>query len=135
MATQTENTDTTMQTAIPTMEIPPPQENKISCGICASDIAATEAHLTCTNDKCRKVTCSHCMSAMIRMLFAQPTLSYPLRCGACQTPFNKLAVERMVISGNYYDKYIACVLPLYWSEECLQDNEELAQCKLTDQLT
>ncbi|CAF0980959.1 unnamed protein product [Rotaria sp. Silwood1] len=65
---------------------------------------------------------------MIGMLFAQPTLNYPLKCGACQTAFNETYVERIIIDQNYYENYVACVLPLYWSQECLEDCEELVQC-------
>ncbi|CAF2501590.1 unnamed protein product [Rotaria sp. Silwood2] len=128
MSTQNEDTEPVVRISTTTMEIPPPQETKRSCGICESNIAVTDTYLTCTNEKCRKVTCAHCISTMINIFFAQPTLSYPLQCGACKTTFNKLSVESVIINKHYYEQYIAYVLPLYWSQECLQANEELVQC-------
>ncbi|CAF1507345.1 unnamed protein product [Rotaria magnacalcarata] len=127
MSTENDHTEPTVQ---PTtmLEMPSPKENTRSCGICEANIAAADAHLTCINQKCHKVTCSHCINTMIDMFFAQPTLNYPLKCGGCRTAFNKASVERVIMDEKDYEKYIACMLPLYWSRKCLNNDEELAKC-------
>lgn len=130
MSTSNEIVQPSVQTSpTPKLEIPLPQENKLICGICESDIATNHKHLICAKDKCRKATCSECINTMIGILFAEPTLNYPLKCGACRTPFNNTAVETLIVDEESYEKYIACILPLYWSQDCLNDCEVLVQCK------
>ncbi|CAF1418277.1 unnamed protein product [Rotaria magnacalcarata] len=128
MSTQNDNSEFIVPSTTTTLEIPSPEENKLTCGICESNITVSDRHLTCINDKCRKNTCSYCITKMINMFFAQPALNYPFTCGGCRTAFNNASVERVIIDEKYYEQYVACMLPLYWSQECLNNDEEFVQC-------
>jgi hypothetical protein len=84
--------------------------------------------LICTNKKCGKLTCDTCINLMYDVMFGEPALHYPLLCGACQQPFAETHLNDVLVKHEHYEQYIACVLPLFWSKDCLQDNEQLAQC-------
>lgn len=128
MTTENQNQNISPPIIVPT--IPPPQENiTIRCGICEEAINDTDAKLICTNKKCGKLTCNVCIHKMFEVMFSQPALNYPLLCGACQNAFDVKEVDQILVKQDRYEQFIACVLPLFWSKDCLQENEKLAQCK------
>jgi hypothetical protein len=106
-----------------------PQEKAVICAICLTNIPDMDERLRCLNQKCEKWTCANCANTMIEMMLGQPTLNYPLKCGTCCHPFVRLQVEEMIVKNEHYAQYIACMLPLYWLDDCLDEHEQLAQCK------
>ncbi|CAF3274242.1 unnamed protein product, partial [Rotaria sp. Silwood2] len=105
-----ENPESTPQQTAAT---PPPQEKTVICGICEATIADINTRLRCSNKECEEWTCAHCTNTMVEMMFRQPTLNYPLKCGACGQEFDRIQVEELIIKGKHYEQYIACILPLY----------------------
>jgi len=126
MSISNENSDNTSQQ---TVETSLPQEKSVICDICAETIANTDERLRCSNKECEAWTCANCTKTMIEIMLGEPTLNYPLKCGACEQEFDQIHVEEMIIKSKYYEQYIACILPIYWSDECLEENEQWAQCK------
>ncbi|CAF1014638.1 unnamed protein product [Rotaria sordida] len=112
----------------PTAATPPSEEKTLICSICEATIADTDERLICPNEKCEKWTCFNCANMMIEIMFSQPTLNYPLKCGVCGQEFDRIKIEEMIIKSEHYEQYIACIFPLYWSDECLEEYEQLAQC-------
>jgi hypothetical protein len=100
----------------------------ITCGICEETINDDDTKLICTNQRCGKTTCNKCINGMFAVMFGQPALTYPLLCGACQRPFNITDIDQILVKQERYEQFIACVLPLFWSKDCLEENEKLAQC-------
>ena len=108
--------------------IPPPAKSVISCEICESTINDDDTKLICTNKKCGKLTCNKCINTMFDLMFGQPAFNYPLKCGVCQHSFSITDIDRILVKQERYEQFISCVLPLYWSDDCLQTDEKLAQC-------
>jgi hypothetical protein len=106
-----------------------PQEKTMICEICQIDIVDMDERLRCVNQKCGKWTCADCANTMIKIMIGQPQLNYPLKCGTCCYPFDRLQVEELIIKNEHYAQYIGCMLPLYWLDQCLDKHEQLAQCK------
>ncbi|CAF1104668.1 unnamed protein product [Rotaria sordida] len=100
----------------------------MTCGICEATINDDDTKLTCSNKKCNKLTCNTCINLMFEIMFGHPTLNYPLSCGACQQSFDITHIDQIIIKQKHYEQFIACVLPLFWSKDCLEKNEKLAQC-------
>jgi len=100
----------------------------IICGTCEATINDDNTKLICTNQRCGKATCNTCINLMFEVMFGQPALNYPLSCGACQHPFNITDIDQIIVNQQRYEQFIACVLPLFWSKNCLEENEKLAQC-------
>jgi len=99
------------------------------CSICTTSIANDDAKLICTHDACGKLTCLTCVKRMIEVMFGQPAFNYPFKCGGCRNILDETFFLEFIIKQGQYEKYIACILPLYWSKDCLEENEVLAQCK------
>jgi hypothetical protein len=100
----------------------------ITCGTCEATINDDDTKLMCKNKRCGKMTCNTCINLMFEVMFGQPVLNYPLLCGACQHPFDIIDIDQILIKQKRYEQFIACVLPLFWSKDCLEENEKLAQC-------
>ncbi|CAF4374278.1 unnamed protein product, partial [Rotaria sp. Silwood2] len=100
----------------------------MTCSTCEAIINDGDTKLTCTNKKCSKFTCNACINLMFEIMFGQPALNYPLLCGACQNSFDIIQVDQILVKQERYEQFIACVLPLFWSKDCLEENERLAQC-------
>ncbi len=100
----------------------------VICGTCDATIDDDDTKLICTNKKGGKWTCNACINIMFEVMFAQPAFHYPLLCGACQRPFDLEKIDQILVKQDRYEQFIACVLPLFWSKDCLEDNEKLAQC-------
>jgi hypothetical protein len=126
----TENKSQIIPAPPPTMEVPTLSEKKaiIICKICEVVIDDTDTKLVCSKPKCAAVTCTTCIDSMLKTMFGQPTLNYPLSCGACGQSFDTTDIDLILIKHQQYEQFIACVLPLFWSEDCLEQNEQLAQC-------
>jgi hypothetical protein len=109
----------------------PSQETTIiiTCGICEATIADGDSKVICTLEQCSKQTCLSCIKKMIEVMFGQPALNYPLKCGACSQVFDERVLDEIIIEQGQYEKYVACILPLYWLKDCLEENEKLVQCK------
>jgi hypothetical protein len=69
------------------------------------------------------------MNKMIEVMFGQPALNYPFKCGACSGILDEGVFHEVIVKQGQYEKYIACILSLYWAKDCLEQNEKLAQCK------
>jgi hypothetical protein len=128
MSSENENQNILSPTTQATVEL---QENTTTtCGICEATINNNDTKLICTNIKCGKLTCNACINLMFEVMFGQPVLNYPLSCGACQRSFDLKEIDQILVKQERYEQFIACVLPLFWSKDCLQENEKLAQCML-----
>jgi hypothetical protein len=112
-----------------TVAIPQPETIVITCSICHEPILDSDSQLSCKCEYCEKSICATCLERSIKMVFNQPTLSYPFRCLSCAGLLDQLVLEEMIAKRDDYEKFIACVLPLFWSKACLEDNEQLASCK------
>lgn len=99
------------------------------CRMCETVIADDDIKLICTNDQCNTVTCSSCIKKMIDVMYGQPTLNYPFKCSVCSHVFDQAFFLEFIIKHEQYEKYIACIFPLYWTKDCLEENEVLVQCK------
>lgn len=104
------------------------------CCTCEAIINDDDIKLKCTNAKCNQWSCKVCVNLMLELMFAQPALNYPLSCGSCQNAFNLPDIDHILAKENRYEKFIACVLPLFWSKDCLEENEKLAQCMYYERL-
>lgn len=130
MSTNTEDSTVPPIARMPVPETPAaPEKVPLICATCHSTIADDEKRLTCTSKRCGKVTCGECVKLMLQVMFAQPALNYPLKCGACRTKFHETQLDQVIDTKEHYEQYIACVLPLHWTDDCLQQEEKLAQCK------
>ena len=109
--------------------MPQPETVVISCSICHEPLVDNDSQLSCTCENCAKSVCAECLERLIRVVFNQPTLSYPFRCLSCACLLDQRVLEDMITKRDDYEKFIACVLPLFWSKACLEDNEQLASCK------
>lgn len=127
MSTENENQNNQLLTTEVAMA---PSEKAISviCKICESTIDDGDTRLICTNKQCEAVTCNTCIKVMIEIMFGQPSFNYPLTCGACQHAFDTTDIDRILVKHECYEQFIACVFPLFWQEDCLDNNEKLAQC-------
>ena len=126
MSTVTEDQTIPMPTAQVTSSS---EENTtMTCGICGATINDSGTKLVCPNDKCGNWTCNACIQLMIDAIFSEPALHYPLSCGACENSFDMTQIEQTLVKQERYEQLIACLLPLFWSEDCLEKNEKLAQC-------
>ena len=108
-----------------------PSPNKtieLTCCICEVQLTADRTNLSCANDQCNQWTCSACIQTMFNVMLGQPATNYPLLCGACEHAFDTVQVDRMLAEDEHYEQYIACILPLFWSQDCLAENEQLARC-------
>lgn len=110
-------------------ESPIESSSKQICGICEAIIASDDPKLICTSEQCGKLTCLSCIKKMIEVMFGQPALNYPLKCGGCSEIFDQTVFLEYIINQGQYEKYLACIFPLYWAKDCLKENEVLAQCK------
>ncbi len=110
-------------------ESPIESSSKQICGICEAIIASDDPKLICTSEQCGKLTCLSCIKKMIEVMLSQPTLKYSFTCGICSHIFDQTFFLELIIKQGYYEKYIACIFPLYWAKDCLEQNEILAQCK------
>jgi hypothetical protein len=99
------------------------------CGICQTIIADDAIGLVCKCEACGKLTCLTCVKRMIDVMFGEPTFNYPFKCGSCSELLDETFFLEYIIKEGQYEKYIACLFPLYWTKYCLQQNEVLAQCK------
>jgi hypothetical protein len=127
MSSESENQNITP----PVIDVVAPTQETITvkCGTCEATINPGDTQLICTNKKCGTATCNTCINIMFTMMFGEPALSYPLTCGACQSPFDITQIDQILVKQERYEQFIACVLPLFWSKDCLEENEKLAQCK------
>lgn len=128
MSADTENQNTVSLSSAATQTVSQEKKVTVTCKICEATINDDDTKIICSKPKCAAVTCITCIDSMLKTMFAQPTLNYPLECGACGQAFNTTDVDRILIKHQQYEQFIACVLPLFWSEDCLQPNEQLAQC-------
>lgn len=101
----------------------------LSCCICETLIPDNKPRLRCASETCNKLTCSSCIHEMIEAMFGQPTLNYPFKCAACLQICDQSIFHDIIVEQGQYEKYIACIFPLYWTKDCLEPNEILAQCK------
>jgi hypothetical protein len=108
--------------------IPSQEITIMTCGTCEATINDGDTKLICMNKKCGKLTCDTCINLMFDVMFGEPALNYPLTCGACQHEFDIAQIDQILIKQERYGQFIACVLPLFWSKDCLTENERLAQC-------
>ena len=100
-----------------------------TCGICEASMAADQTKVLCANEECGKVTCLSCIDAMMRTMFGQPTVNYPLKCGTCTEAFDPRTLDEIIVRHEQYERCVACVFPLHWSVDCLNEHEKLIQCK------
>jgi hypothetical protein len=127
-----EEFETTNAVSIPTKAIPkisPEKTTPLTCTVCHATIADNDVILICNRPRCLQATCAHCVKLMLRLILAQPSLNYPLQCGSCQNSFDDIQFNSILVEDEQYEKYMACLLPLFWSKCCLECNEELVQCK------
>ena len=99
------------------------------CAICEKSITDNEMKLICTNEQCGKLLCVLCIKKTIQSMFGQPALNYPLKCSICSHIFDQTILLEFMSMHDQYEKFIACIFPLYWAKDCLNENETLAQCK------
>lgn len=104
-------------------------KSAVICDICEDAITDDKSRLVCPNKSCGKLTCLSCIKKMIDIMFGQPTLNYPFKCGVCSQISDQCFFDDIIVKLDQYDKFIACILPLYWAKDCLEQNEKLAQCK------
>lgn len=105
------------------------QEKVITCQVCLESLLKSCVALECMNSSCKKVTCKTCAKRMINILFGEPTVNHSLKCPACAKSFNGVAVDQVFSETDMYEYYISCMLSVAWSNDCLNDNEQLAQCE------
>ncbi|CAF2934707.1 unnamed protein product [Rotaria sp. Silwood2] len=99
-----------------------------TCGICEAIVVDDDTKVICTYEPCSKLTCLSCIQKMIEVMFSQPTLNYPFKCGSCLQIVDQRIIHEIIVKQRQYEKYIACIFPLYWAKDCLDQNEILAQC-------
>ncbi|CAF3745589.1 unnamed protein product [Rotaria magnacalcarata] len=117
MSSESENQNKSSP-SVETTTTPSQEIIAIKCCTCESVIHDGETKLTCKNITCSKWTCTTCINVMLEIMFAQPVFNYPLPCGSCQYPFDPIEIDRILIRQENYEKFIACVLPLFWSKDC-----------------
>lgn len=105
------------------------QPVQTTCGTCGEVLVDGDSRLLCPNEECHHRTCLPCFRKMLAVMFGQPAFNYPLKCGKCLQQFDEGAFLELIIKEDLYEKYIACLFPLFWRNDCLQDNEVLLQCK------
>jgi hypothetical protein len=127
MSTENENQNLA-QTTTTQAAVSSEKKVTITCKTCEATINDDDTKLICTNKNCGAVTCDACINLMFDVMFGQPVLNYPLSCGACQSSFDITEIDRILVKCERYEQFIACVLPLFWSKDCLEENEKLAQC-------
>lgn len=127
----TEN-ETQIVVASPTLttEAVASSEKKVTltCKTCETLINHDDTKILCTKPKCGAATCNTCIDLMLKVMFSQPALNYPLSCGSCGHSYDTTTIDAILVKHELYEQFIACVLPLFWSEDCLEENEQLAQC-------
>ncbi len=128
MSTENQNQNQNMSSLTTEATASSQKSITIICGICEAIINEDDTKLICKNIKCGKSTCDICIKLMFGVMFGQPALNYPLVCGACQHPFDTAEIDPILVKQDCYEQFIACVLPLFWSKDCLEQNEKLAQC-------
>ena len=134
MSEATENSNNTTPNPIVLPEVLVEQEKKplLICLTCESKISDEDAKLTCMKTGCGKTLCDTCIDSMLRVLFAEPELHYPMRCSGCGNSYHESQIDNVLKVGETYAQYMSCVLPLFWSQNCLENDEELARCKLLE---
>lgn len=134
MSEAAENSNNTTPIPIVLPEVLVEQEKKplLICLTCESTISDEDAKLTCMRAGCGKTLCVTCIDSMLRVLFAEPELHHPMRCSGCGHSYHESQIDSVLKVDETYKQYMSCVLPLFWSQNCLQDNEELARCKLLE---
>jgi len=110
-------------------EAPVPENITIVCRTCNEVINDNETKLICKHSTCNSVFCTNCIHQMLNVMFAEPVFNYPLKCGHCSCAFDQEEIDQLIIEQNRYEQYISCVLPLFWSQDCLETNEKLVECK------
>ena len=126
------STATESQTVSPSsIEAATSSKEKVTliCKICEATISDDDTKLICTNENCDALTCNTCINVMLEVMLGQPALNYPLTCGACANSFPTTDIDQILMKHQHYEQFIACVLPLFWSDDCLEETEKLAQCK------
>ncbi|UJR29124.1 hypothetical protein I4U23_010338 [Adineta vaga] len=109
-------------------EVSPEKIIIITCATCEATIDENQTKMVCKNNQCGVTTCAVCTKLMIEVMFGQPVLNYPLKCGACDSAYDMVEVDQLLTRHICYEQYVAFVLPLFWSKDCLNNNETLAQC-------
>ncbi|CAF0913819.1 unnamed protein product, partial [Adineta ricciae] len=99
-----------------------------TCATCEVAVGVNDIKLQCKYDQCGAVTCNSCTKLMVEVMFGQPVLEYPLKCCSCSKAYDSIEVDQLLAKHSSYEQYIAFILPLFWSEDCLEENEKLAQC-------
>lgn len=124
-----DSTTATLTVALPETTVLEEKKPLLLCLTCEGTISDEDLKITCTKAGCGKTTCISCVELLLRVLFSEPELTYPLRCGACNSPYQDGQIDGLLRSEGMYEQYMACVLPLFWSEACLETDEALARCK------
>jgi hypothetical protein len=107
MATENENQN---MSSLSTEATTSSQKNTIiTCGTCDAVINDDDTKLICTNKQCGTVTCNTCIKLMLKVMFGQPLLNYPLSCGACQQSFDIIQIEQILAKQERYEQFIACM--------------------------
>jgi hypothetical protein len=99
------------------------------CSACEEIFSDEKLHSGSFCENCDSSLCFNCTAKLIRTIFDQPALIYPMKCINCGAELDKDQIEKVVVKQDYYEKFIACVLPLHWSDDCLEENEKFARCK------
>lgn len=112
--------------AVSQAELAPKETPDISCAVCHSVIADGDSRVSCD---CEKYLCARCFTTSIRYMFGNPALSYPLKCLDGIHTYDENTLLPFINQQAQYEKYVACILPLHWAKDCLQDHESIASCE------
>lgn len=96
------------------------------CTACQNVIQQDENHVVC---QCNDTFCAACSKLIVTMMISYPTLGYPFKCLTCLKYFDDNLFLPTINQQGLYERYISCVLPLFWSKDCLQENEKIVSCK------
>ncbi|CAF1012920.1 unnamed protein product [Didymodactylos carnosus] len=71
--------------------------------------------------------CVDCSSNVVQLFLSEPKINLPPKCMICKVDINESIFERQLTSAQL-EIYRTIMLSLFWSKECLQENEELVHC-------
>ncbi|CAF2666357.1 unnamed protein product [Rotaria sp. Silwood2] len=68
-----------------------------TCGICEAIVVDDDTKVICTYEPCSKLTCLSCIQKMIEVMFSQPTLNYPFKCGSCLQIVDQRIIYEIIV--------------------------------------
>ena len=114
------------ESVVVVLQLESTEKPPLQCATCENVINDEQIRLACG---CNHTFCAQCLKSIVQMMINWPALGYPFKCVACQQHVSENLILRVIDEHGLYERFVSCVLPLFWLKDCLQDNEELVSCK------